>query len=193
MKLATFRSSSMTRTRIFSPSIHVVPVSTADRISGLHACFHGTGRLASASRHRAVPGVWRMSLAQTMMSATVREPNSSIRWSPVGLVAAILIAAIAGSQGIELFINRVLRPDLSEWSWISEILMTVAFCVATTLWMRLRLAQTAVLELERERVRTQAELAVAANVQRGLLPAIPAPADGITWFAAMEPAGLVGG
>jgi phosphoserine phosphatase RsbU/P len=57
-------------------------------------------------------------------------------------------------------------------------------------WARLRLAQTAVLTLERERVRSQADLAVAANVQRGLLPA---PSDGITWFAAMQPAGLVGG
>ena len=108
-------------------------------------------------------------------------------------VAAILVTAIAGSQGVEFFINRVLRPDLAEWSWISEILMIAAFSVTTTLWARLRLAQTAVLALERERVRSQAELAVAANVQRGLLPAIPAPSDGITWFAAMEPAGLVGG
>lgn len=108
-------------------------------------------------------------------------------------IASILAAAIAGSQGVELFINRVLRPDLEEWSWISEILMTVALLVTTTLWARLRLAQTAVVALERERVRSQAELAVAANVQRALLPAIPAPVGGITWFAAMEPAGLVGG
>ena len=71
--------------------------------------------------------------------------------------------------------------------------MTLALLVITTLWTRLRLAQTAVVALERERVASQAELAVAANVQRGLLPSIPAPADGITWFASMEPAGFVGG
>ena len=128
-----------------------------------------------------------------MMSQTLGQANWTNRWSPVAIVATILVGAIAGSQGVELFINRVLRPDLEEWSWISEILMTFALLVTTTLWTRLRLAQTAVVTLERERVRSQAELAVAATVQRALLPVIPAPAHGITWFAAMEPAGLVGG
>jgi sigma-B regulation protein RsbU (phosphoserine phosphatase) len=128
-----------------------------------------------------------------MMSQTLGQANWTNRWSPVAIVATILVGAIAGSQGGEFFINRVLRPDLEEWSWISEILMTFALLVTTTLWTRLRLAQTAVVTLERERVRSQAELAVAATVQRALLPVIPAPAHGITWFAAMEPAGLVGG
>src|SRR6185436_5454900 len=71
--------------------------------------------------------------------------------------------------------------------------MTLALLAITTLWIRLRMAHTAVEALEHERLRSQAELAVAANVQRALLPPIPAALHGVSWFAAMEPAGVVGG
>jgi hypothetical protein len=66
------------------------------------------------------------------MSPSLWQAKRTERASLVVSVASILVAAIVGSQGVELFINRVLRPDLAEWSWISEILMTVAFCVTTT-------------------------------------------------------------
>ena len=103
------------------------------------------------------------------------------------------MTVVVAAQLIELFINRVLRPDLEEWTWISEVLMVVALLVLTALWARLRLARTAIADLERERLTIHAELAVAAKVQRALLPLIPEPAHGITWYAVMEPAGEVGG
>src|SRR5262245_26632782 len=109
--------------------------------------------------------------------------TSRQRATLIGSVAAILTGAIVGSQAVEFFINRVLRPDLEEWSWISEILMTLALLVITTLWIRLRLARTVVEALERERLRSQAALAVAASVQRALLRAIPPPLHGCAWFA----------
>ena len=110
-----------------------------------------------------------------------------------GLAAAVLGTVVVAAQLIELFINRVLRPDLEEWTWISEALMVVALLVLTALWARLRLARSAIADLERERLTIHAELAVAAKVQRALLPLIPVPAHGITWHAVMEPAGEVGG
>jgi serine phosphatase RsbU (regulator of sigma subunit) len=110
-----------------------------------------------------------------------------------GLAAAVLGTVVVAAQLIELFINRVLRPDLEEWTWISEVLMVVALLVLTALWARLRLARTAIADLERERLTIHAELAVAAKVQRALLPLIPEPAHGISWYAVMEPAGEVGG
>jgi sigma-B regulation protein RsbU (phosphoserine phosphatase) len=109
------------------------------------------------------------------------------------LAAAILGAVVAASQLVELVINRLLRPDLEEWTWISETLVTAALLVLTALWARLRLARTAIADLERERLTLHAELAVAAKVQRALLPAIPAPSHGFTWHAVMEPAGEIGG
>ena len=115
------------------------------------------------------------------------------RLKVTGLVAAVLLTVVAAAQLIELFINRVLRPNLEEWTWISEILVVAALLVLTALWARLRLARTAIADLERERLTIRAELAVAAKVQRALLPLIPERANGITWHAVMEPAGEVGG
>ncbi len=115
------------------------------------------------------------------------------RLSVIGLSAAVLGTIVVAAQLIELFINRVLRPDLEEWTWISDILMVAALLVLTALWARLRLARTAIADLERERLTIRAELAVAAKVQRALLPSIPEPSNGMTWHAVMEPAGEVGG
>ncbi len=111
----------------------------------------------------------------------------------VGIPAIVLLAVVTASQLLERYINRVWRPDLSEWEWISEVFVIVAFAVMTMLWSRLRLARTAIASLERERLTIQAELGVAANVQRALLPPIPETMHGITWHAVMEPAGKVGG
>jgi serine phosphatase RsbU (regulator of sigma subunit) len=110
-----------------------------------------------------------------------------------GVAAALLAAVVAASQILELAINRLLRPDLEEWTWISETLVIAALLVLTALWVRLRLARTAIAGLERERLTLHAELAVAAKVQRALLPSIPAPSHGFSWYAVMEPAGEVGG
>jgi hypothetical protein len=118
---------------------------------------------------------------------------SPSRLRVIGLAAIVLGTVVVAAQLIELFINRVLRPDLEEWTWISEVLMVAALLVLTALWARLRLARTAIADLERERLTIHAELAVAAKVQRALLPLIPERAHGITWYAVMEPAGEVGG
>jgi sigma-B regulation protein RsbU (phosphoserine phosphatase) len=120
-------------------------------------------------------------------------PSATSRLRVIGLAAAVLVTLVAASQLIELFINRVLRPDLEEWTWISEATMVAALLVVTTLWVRLRLARTVIEALERKRLTIHAELAVAARVQRALLPLIPAEADGIAWHAVMEAAGEVGG
>jgi serine phosphatase RsbU (regulator of sigma subunit) len=115
------------------------------------------------------------------------------RLKVTGLVAIVLVTVFAVSQLTEIFINRVLRPDLEEWAWISEVLVFAALLVLTALWARLRLARTAIADLERERLTIHAELAVAARVQRGLLPLIPASEHGFSWSAVMEPAAEVGG
>jgi serine phosphatase RsbU (regulator of sigma subunit) len=115
------------------------------------------------------------------------------RLKVTGLAAAVLVTVLVASQLSELFINRVLRPDLEEWTWISEVIMVAALLVVSALWARLRLAQTVIADLERTRLTIHAELAVAAKVQRALLPLIPEPSDGITWHAVMETAGEVGG
>ena len=36
------------------------------------------------------------------------------------LFVGLVLFGIAASQGIELFVNRILRPDAEEITWISE-------------------------------------------------------------------------
>jgi sigma-B regulation protein RsbU (phosphoserine phosphatase) len=124
---------------------------------------------------------------------TGRRPLLPLDATLVLTVTGVLAVIVGASQALELFINRVLRPDLAEWRWISESLLVGGLIVITTLWTRLRLARTAVAELERRQLTIDTELAVAATVQQALLPPIPAPMGGIAWYAAMEPAGPVGG
>ena len=122
-----------------------------------------------------------------------RCPPPDTRLRVISQAAAVLSAVVGTAQFIELFINRVLRPDLDEWTWISDVLIFAGLLVMTAQWTRLRLARTAIADLERERLTIRTELAVAAKVQRALLPLIPGPAHGITWHAVMEPAGEIGG
>src|ERR1700752_3158339 len=85
----------------------------------------------------------------------VRAPADS--WShmttrrPV-LFLVIMCVGIVASQGIELFVNRILRPDAEEITWISEALLAGGFIVVTWLWVRLRETQIALTDLERQRI-----------------------------------------
>ena len=103
------------------------------------------------------------------------------------------MAVVVASQLLERLINRLWRPDLEEWKWISEVFVIAALAIMTGLWNRLRMARMAIAQLEREQLRIETELGVAARVQRALLPQIPERMHGIDWHAVMEPAGQVGG
>ena len=122
-----------------------------------------------------------------------RQRNTAPRLRIFGVALFVLVGVVLTSQLVETVITRVLRPDLKEWTWISEAIVIAALLVLTTLWSQLRLARTAIADLERERLTIQTELAVAAKVQRALLPPIPERVHDMVWHAVMEPAGQVGG
>jgi stage II sporulation SpoE-like protein len=109
------------------------------------------------------------------------------------LFLGLVFCGIAASQGIEMFVNRVLRPDAQEIAWISEVVLAGGFTVVTWLWVRLREARVALTDLERQQIVADTQLNVAARVQTSLLPPLPDPTQGINWCAAVEPAGKVGG
>ena len=124
------------------------------------------------------------------------ETTSQLRGTrlrSLGVAAASAVAALSASEAIELCINRVVRPDAAELTWISESIMAAAFLVMTTLWVGLRQARSDLSASERARLTVDTQLSIAASVQRALLPPIPAPVAGIAWFAAVEPAGKIGG
>ena len=120
---------------------------------------------------------------------------STKRTTAHGLYFFLVVAlcGIAASQGIELFVNRILRPNAEEITWISEAVIAGGFVVVTWLWVRLRETQIALTDLERRQIVTETQLTIAARVQTSLLPALPGPSAGIGWYAAVEPAGKVGG
>lgn len=109
------------------------------------------------------------------------------------LFLGLVLCGIAASQGIDLFVNRILRPDAEEIAWISEAVLTLGLVAVTWLWIRLYETQTALTDLERQQIVADTQLTVAARVQTSLLPALPGPSLGISWHAAVEPAGKVGG
>lgn len=111
-------------------------------------------------------------------------------------VAVVLVAgsvAIAVSQGVEIFVNHFLRPDAEELTWIGDTVAASAFMVMTALWLQLRQTRHELSTLERQHVVLDTQLSIAADVQKSLLPAVPPPLRGVSWSAAVESAGKIGG
>ena len=107
------------------------------------------------------------------------------------LVSALLalIAALLLERGL----MRLLGLDLQELEWISDVVLAVAFGAATFLWLHLRRARAALTRLERAQVVLDTELAIAADIQHGLLPPPPPARDGWGFAARLEQAGHIGG
>lgn len=105
--------------------------------------------------------------------------------APAAALAAAVVAPL-----LAIFVEAWLGlgPD-----WISDAILSVAFLTSTYLWLRLRAIRSLLSELERNRIALDSELALAARIQRSLLPPAPPPRGPYRWSALMEPAGKVGG
>jgi sigma-B regulation protein RsbU (phosphoserine phosphatase) len=115
------------------------------------------------------------------------------RLGPVFLALASAIGAFALALAFERALVRLLGLDLQDLEWISDVVLAVAFGVATFLWLHLRRARTALTRLERAQVMLETELSIAADIQRGLLPSPPPARDGWRFAAQLEQAGHIGG
>src|SRR2546423_15563411 len=65
--------------------------------------------------------------------------------------------------------------------------------VAMYMWLDLRAARTALTIIERSQVVVETQLALAADVQRRLLPPVPASVDHVQWASELKAAGEIGG
>jgi phosphoserine phosphatase RsbU/P len=110
------------------------------------------------------------------------------RSGPWPLLVALASAVAAPLIAISLEEWMGLGPD-----WISDAILSVAFLTSTYLWLRLRAIRSRLSELERNQIALDSELALAARIQRSLLPPAPQPRGPYRWSALMEPAGKVGG
>ncbi len=104
------------------------------------------------------------------------------------LLAALATAVAAPLIAIFLEERLGLGPD-----WISDAILSIAFLISTYLWLHLRATRSRLSELERSRIAFDSELALAARIQRTLLPPAPQPRGAYRWSALMQPAGKVGG
>jgi hypothetical protein len=46
------------------------------------------------------------------------------------LFPILVVLGIAASQGIELSVNRILRPDAEEITWIGDVVLAAGFVTA---------------------------------------------------------------
>jgi phosphoserine phosphatase RsbU/P len=109
------------------------------------------------------------------------------------LAVGSAIAAFVLAIGFERELVRLLRLDLRELEWISDVVLSTALGVATFLWLHLRRARNELTRLERDRLVLDTELRIAAEIQLNLLPATPAARGGWRFAALLEPAGRIGG
>jgi len=130
----------------------------------------------------------------------VPKPNdhdSTSSGTGVSRVIALAATAAAGffvlAGLIETALIKILRPTELTLDWISDVVLSSALFVAVYLWLHLRATREALSARERSQVAIEAQLSLAESMQRRLLPAVPAPADGFEWAAVLKPAGSIGG
>lgn len=123
-------------------------------------------------------------------SSRWRSPTDA-RAGAIATVAALLVYVVAAV--VEIGAIEVLRPSELELTWISDAVLALAFGVAVFLWLHLRWTRRTLSRLERERIILDAQLSLAAEIQRALLPPLPPDGEGLRWAARLVEAWRVGG
>jgi sigma-B regulation protein RsbU (phosphoserine phosphatase) len=119
----------------------------------------------------------------------LRVPRAATALAATGGAAALFV--IGGL--IEAWLIAVLQPSQGELTWISDLVLAISRGIVLYLWLNLRATRAALLELERNEIVLGTQLTVAAHIQRGLLPEVPAPRATVTWAVQLAAAGLIGG
>ena len=107
--------------------------------------------------------------------------------------AAVALGGYVLAAALEALVIRWLQPTEWELAWISDLALATALGVAVYLWRHLLATRHALAERERAEIVVQTQLSLAADIQRRLLPPLPAATNGFTWAAALRPAGKIGG
>ena len=105
-------------------------------------------------------------------------------------------AALGGyvvAATLEAVLIRVVRPTEWELAWVSDVALAVALGVAVYFWRHLLTTRDKLAERERDELVLQTQLSLAADIQRRLLPVLPAADSGCEWAAALRSAGRIGG
>jgi sigma-B regulation protein RsbU (phosphoserine phosphatase) len=97
------------------------------------------------------------------------------------------------ARAADAVVLRVVRPPRGEVLLVSDAVLATAFGVAIYLWLSLRTTRTRLTDLERVQIVVDAQLSLAAHIQRHLLPSAPVESNGVQWAGRLEPAYSIGG
>jgi sigma-B regulation protein RsbU (phosphoserine phosphatase) len=110
----------------------------------------------------------------------------------VGATGAAMVT-YAGVRGLEAMFVYLVQPPRGEMRSLSHAILTAAFGVAIYLWLDLRATRAVLTGIERSQLVVDTQLALAADVQRRLLPAAPPTLNRLRWASQLRPAGKIGG
>jgi phosphoserine phosphatase RsbU/P len=114
-------------------------------------------------------------------------------WRPAAIAAAAGVVAFFVGTAAESVVVRAVRGDVSELGWISDAVLSVCVAAMAFPWLHLRASRARVLKLERDQAALDEQARLGAEIQRNLLPDLPARTLGFRWAARMVPAERVGG
>ena len=122
------------------------------------------------------------------------EPGGGrVSWRPAGLATLAGAAGFLLATRAESIIIRAVHGDRASLEWISDTVVSLGLVALTYVWLNLRQSRMRVLALEREQIVLDEQLRLAAEIQRSLLPEVPAATPGFRWAARIVPAGRIGG
>jgi serine phosphatase RsbU (regulator of sigma subunit) len=134
-----------------------------------------------------------MLLTQASDRRALAAGAAASRTAIVATAAGAALAAFVLGALIETWLISLLQPSEGELTWISDLILAGCLGVAIYLWLDLRFTRAALAELERSRIVLDTQFAVAAKIQRDLLPPTPPPRRGVSWAVRLVQAGRIGG
>jgi Stage II sporulation protein E (SpoIIE) len=145
--------------------------------------------LANALRRKPRIRQIDVSSYQNGQPSHLSAPRATVALTSAATACAVFIVAVLA----ETWLIALLQPSEGELTWISDLVLAITLGVVLYLWLNLRFTRAALVHLERNRIVVDTQLAVAAKIQRDLLPETPSPRHGASWAVELVPAGRIGG
>jgi sigma-B regulation protein RsbU (phosphoserine phosphatase) len=130
------------------------------------------------------------------MTSDRHGDGSGIMSGRVANVLAAISAAVITyrcARAADALVLRIVHPPRGEVLLVSDAILATALGVVVYLWLDLRATRTRLTGLERAQIVLDTQLALAAQIQRHLLPPMPAGSNGLRWAGRLEPANRIGG
>ena len=101
-------------------------------------------------------------------------------WNAIVAINAVLVT-YGVARAADLVMLRVVHPPRGDVLLVSDMVLATAFGVAIDMWLNLRAARAQVTGLERVQIVVDTQLALAAQIQRRLLPSASDGSKGVRW------------